>query len=138
MANYDISCLPESVQNALTHLTEKLVQTWSTCQHGTLETPRCTSCAAVQAAETVLLDAQDELRHIFPRNALELQVLETLKHLHPLAVSAKQVSLITGIEREVVKRVCVGLWMTGTIDRPSGGLYRYRPPAHLLEGIPSP
>src|SRR5207253_1427281 len=134
MADYDISRLPESVQNALMHLTAKLVQTWSTseapqarCQHGTPETPRCASCVVIESAEVVIGNAQDELRHIFPRNALELQVLEILKHLRPLGVSAQQISHVLGVERALVKRVCTGLWMVGTVDRPSNGLYRYRP-----------
>ena len=105
------------MQEALVRLTEALVDGWPAasaavpavrsagqplqptatsvpvrCAHGTPATPCCAACAVLDAAEAVLVEVQTPTGQAFPRSALELQVLEVLQAMYPLALNAGQLA----------------------------------------------
>jgi hypothetical protein len=80
-----------------------------------------------RAAEDLLA----RLTPVYPRGPVELRLLETLRHVFPLALSPKQLSVLLDLPGPEVHRVLQALAVLGTIAHPARGLYRHRPPQEV-------
>ena len=105
MSTADFSHLPQPVRVAMQHLLETLVQTFPV--------PGDQSTAPPPAR--------------FPRQPLELLVLETLEAIAPMPVTPVQMTQLTGGPHEDVRQTLQALATLGTIQHLRAGYYCHGP-----------
>jgi hypothetical protein len=139
---FDLGLLPPPVQTAVLGLMEALVQSWPrpaappllparrktpACPHGTPTLPCCPGCSVIDAAETVLLDVQEDLHQRYPRTPLEIHILEILRRFYPSPVTSRQLADRLGLPSAQVRSYAYSLYILNVVDRESQGHYRYKP-----------
>jgi hypothetical protein len=62
----------------------------------------------------------------FPRSRLELEILEALRQMYPLPLTAIQLAAMVRAPHLDVRNRLVALAMLGTITRPRSGYYQHR------------
>ncbi len=106
MESYDLSHLPPPVHDAVLHVLGTLVQAF---------------VPPVEAVQVAGPSAGGPER--FPRSALELQVLECLEEMSPLAMSPLQVATIIHQPHLAVRNTMTALAMLGAIGHPRRSYY---------------
>jgi Sugar-specific transcriptional regulator TrmB len=103
--------------------------TGTACPHATQERRCCAACTTLQSAEAVLAEAQAGQVGVplFPRSALEQQVLEVVWRSAPGPATPLQVAEEVGRPHQEVQKILQALATLGAIAHPRKGDYRYRP-----------
>ena len=104
-ANYDISCLPLSVQQSVMQLIETLVATYAPAVGATTD-------AGAASVPPV---------YEHPRKRLRRRVLELLQ-VHPEGLSPAQIRDLLGLTQSL-NSVMKGMYRDGLVDRPVEGVY---------------
>jgi hypothetical protein len=125
---FDLSVLPQPVQDALLSLCAAMVE-------ASTMTP---AAPAIRQPKVVHRDDDDYLleevrqdQELFPRGKLELLILVTLQRLHPLPVSPRQLAEMLDLDVGRTRQVLAALWTLGTISHPVQGCYGHKAPSAI-------
>jgi hypothetical protein len=94
---------------------------------GTPELPCCAARTVVEAAEAVLLDAEQQQRLEFLRTPLEIRTIEILRDFYPSAVTGQQLTECLELPRETARTLAYALFQLGVSEHSRLGHYRYKP-----------
>jgi len=72
------------------------------------------------------IDVNADSQARFPRSRLELEILEALRQMYPLPLTAIQLAAMVRAPHLDVRNRLVALAMLGTITRPRSGYYLHR------------